>query len=338
MAGKTHRVGPNIIETTAAFASEEACHAYLEKARWPNGVRCLDCGHDGISKFTLTGQTRTRKDGTTRKSPDRPMYQCLKCNYQFAATTGTIFGDTHLPLSKWMLATAIMCSAKKGVSAKQMERHLNVSYKTAWYLNHRLREAMGDSAPDIFTGIVEADATFIGGKYDKRRKRAKYDKQPVFGLIQRKTDDAHSKVHAQPVEIETRPIVRGIIDDRVSKDATIYTDESPAYKYLDTEAREHGVVIHGRKEYVRGNVHSNTIENFWSLFKRGLIGSFHQVSVKHLARYLAEFQFRFNNRQEQDIFAMVILGLLIKSELRYKDLTAKPSSSEQSPSDSDVPF
>jgi hypothetical protein len=143
MAGKTHRIGPSIIDTAKAFASEEACHEYLEAARWPEGVRCLVCGHDKVSKFTVRGHMRTYANGETKPTPDRFMYQCLnpECKYQFAATTGTIFSDTHLPLRTWMLAVALMCNAKKGISAKQMERDMGVSYKTAWYLNHRIRKA-----------------------------------------------------------------------------------------------------------------------------------------------------------------------------------------------------
>src|SRR6266481_5180876 len=141
MAGKTHRIGPSIIQTAKDFATEKQCHDYLEAARWPNGVRCLQCGNAGISKFTVKGKTRvvtnkTTGAVTTKTGPDRFMYQCLEktCKYQFAATTGTIFTDTHLPLSTWMQALALMCTAKKGISAKQMERTLGVSYKTAWYL------------------------------------------------------------------------------------------------------------------------------------------------------------------------------------------------------------
>ena len=154
MASKTHRIGPNLIETAKVFACEENCHTYLEAARWPNGVRCLRCDFDKVSKFVLKGTMKTYADGTTRPTPDRFLYQCALCKYQFATTTGTIFSDTHLPLSKWMLAVAIICNAKKGVSAKQMERDMGVSYKTAWYLNHRIREAMADGVDGFFTGTV----------------------------------------------------------------------------------------------------------------------------------------------------------------------------------------
>lgn len=347
MAGKTHRIGPSVIQTAKDFPSEQACHDYLEAARWPNGVRCLQCGSKAISKYTIKGKTRintNKKTGeqTVHTGPDRFMYQCMEktCKYQFSTTTGTIFSDTHLPLRIWMQAVALMCGAKKGISAKQMERALDISYKTAWYLNHRIRESMADDSGDLFGGTVEADATFIGGKFDKRRKRARYDKQPVFGILQRGSDGAHSKVYAEPVVIENREIASEIIGERVCPTAQIYTDEGSAYRSLRNDGWKHDTVIHNDKEYVRGEVHSNGIESFWSLLKRGIIGSFHQVSVKHLHRYIAEFQFRFNNREEQEIFAAVIVGLLLKGALRYSALTGPVSDSSASApvEPSDEPF
>jgi transposase-like protein len=349
MAGKTHRVGPSIIQTAKDFASESVCHNYLEAARWPDGVRCLQCGGAAISKFTVKGKTRVVVDKATgqetiKTGPDRYMYQCLErtCKYQFAATTGTIFSDTKLPLRIWMQAIALMCTAKKGISAKQMERTMDVSYKTAWYLNHRIREAMAEGMEGMFTGTVELDATFVGGKYDKRRKRAKYDKQAVFGLVQRGTEEQHSKVYTQVVPIETRPATEPIINARVSKDALLCSDEGAAYRRLKKDGWRHEIVIHTKGEYVRGSIHNNSVEGFWSLFKRGVIGSFHQVSVKHLDRYLSEFTFRFNHRQDEEIFAAVVLGLVAGIALRYKVLTAgaTASASPVSPDlpESDEPF
>jgi hypothetical protein len=195
MAGKTHRKRLSLIDTAKVFANEENCHLYLETARWPEGVRCIKCNSDKVSKFTVKGKTRVSKTGESKTGPDRVMYQCLngECKYQFATTTGTIFADTHLPLSKWMMAVALMCNAKKGPSAKQIERDLGVSYKTAWYLCHRIRKAMDEGVEGVFTGTVEVDETFIGGKYDKRRARAKYDKAPVFGMKERKSGKVATK-------------------------------------------------------------------------------------------------------------------------------------------------
>lgn len=345
MAGKTHRLGPNLIETARAFASEQTCHDYLEAARWPDGVRCLKCDHDKVSKFTLRGKIKSYADGTVKPTPDRFLYQCLKCNYQFAATTGTIFSDTHLPLSKWMLATAIMCNAKKSVSAKQMERDMNVSYKTAWYLNHRIREAMGiveASDETQLAGTVEADETYIGGKYDKRRKRARWDKEPVFGVVER---DGKARTYHMP-EVTLKGVLEKIKDNVAITADAIYTDDSDLYGTTAgcVMSHKHESVNHSAKEWVRGDVHTCTIDGYWGLLKRGIIGSFHKVSIKHLQRYLNEFQFKWNHRTAQDIFAQIIVALVIGSALRYNVLTgphalADPASAPQAgPPASDEPF
>jgi transposase-like protein/DNA-directed RNA polymerase subunit RPC12/RpoP len=320
---------PSLIEVTKQFATEEQCIAYLEALRWPEGVECVGCTSKRISKFTTKeAKRKPRLDKKTGKMvepvvPPRHLYECLSCGKQFSAGAGTIFNDTHLPLSQWFLATALMLNAKKGLSAKQMQRDLGVNYRTAWYLCHRIRKAMDGSSPSIFTGTVEADATFVGGKLDARRQRAKYGKQPVFGIVQRGVDGASSKVFAAPVLSEIKREVLPIINSRVAIDATIYTDDHKAYQNLHN-TRTHAIVVHSKGEYVNGDCHSNSIENFWSLFKRGLIGQFHQISVKHLGRYLAEFQFRFNNRDTEDMFALVMLNLVIGSALEYKRLISGP--------------
>jgi len=322
----------SLIKLQAELGTEQQCLAFLEKMRWPDGVRCVTCGGDKISKFTTDEGERKRKNPKTgaveiKKVPARHLYQCLEptCKQQFSATSGTVYADTHLPLQKWLIAIALTCNAKKGISAKQMQRDLGVTYKTAWYLNHRIREAMMDSAPAVFEGVVEADATFVGGRFDARRRRARRDKQGVFGLVQRSADGKHSKVHAEPIPIETQRVVSKIIEDRVSKQATVYTDEAGAYKYLKRGPRQHDIVIHSRDQYVKGDVHNNSVENFWSLFKRGLIGSYHQISVKHLTRYLAEFTFRFNNREAENLFAAVVINLAIGNVLGYKRLINTPN-------------
>jgi transposase-like protein len=336
MAGKTHRVGPNLIDVSKTFGTEEACRAYLEAMRWPKGVRCLKCDGDKISRFVAKGRERVDAEGVVvKRSPDRHLYQCLnkECKYQFTVTDGTIFNDTHLPLNKWFLATALMCNAKKGVSAKQMERHLGVSYKTAWYLSHRIRLAMSTEG-GIFSGQVEVDATYVGGKYDKRRKREPWqDKPAVAGLVQRATETEHSKVIALHVAGETKQVMIPLVENCTTDDTKVYTDDNPTYHKL-RHTRVHEIVIHSKDEYVRGEAHTNSCENFWSNFKRGVIGSFHQVSMKHLQRYLDEFQFRFNNRQRQEIFAMVVLNLVIQSGIRYRTLTAPLAQADAS----DEPF
>lgn len=274
----------SLIDVTTQFATEEQCVEYLEKMRWPDGVECVACESKRISKFTTKESTAKRKNKKTgivteRVVPARHLYQCLECGRQFSASVGTIFNDTHLPLQKWFLATALMLNAKKGLSAKQMERDLDVNYRTAWYLCHRLRKAMEGSAPTIFKGTVEADATFVGGKLDPRSKRSKMGKQAVFGMVQRGTEGKTSKVFAAPVLCEIKRQVMPIINERVAPNATIYTDDHNAYRKLG-KTHKHEITVHSKREYVRGDVHSNSVENFWSLFKRGLMGQFHQVSVK----------------------------------------------------------
>src|SRR5258708_35904 len=189
MAGKTHRIGKSVIDISQAFGTEEVCLAYLEAARWPKGVTCVRCSGERISKYVMKGREKRDKAGklTGDRSPSRYVYQCLDkgCFHQFTATVGTIFNDTHLELNKWFMAVGLMCNAKKGIPAKQMERDLRVSYKTAWYLCRRIRRAMEETGGNLFDGTVEMDETYIGGKYDKRRKRERWDKDPVFGVIER---------------------------------------------------------------------------------------------------------------------------------------------------------
>ena len=341
MPGKTHRIGPSLIETAKAFASEESCHAYLKAARWPGGIHCLKCDHDKVSEFVVKGKTRTNAKGITTTGPDRFMIQCLKCRYQFSSTTGTIFSDTHLPLSKWMLAVAIMCNAKKSVSAKQMERDMGVSYKTAWFLNHRIRKAMDEGFTGIFDGVVEVDETYIGGEYDRRRNREPWEKQAVFGAVQRASGNECSKVRAFPIPTNSKAILTGAVRGNVSiKAELLISDEARAYKSLGKEYT-HETVNHIQLEYKRKGdprqIHTNSVEGFWSLFKRGLIGSFHKVSVKHLERYLAEFCFRFNSRYDEKIFAAIVTGLVMKSALRYKALTG-PTDAELAASEAGERF
>jgi transposase-like protein len=333
MNGKTHRVRPSIIQTAKDFPSEEACHDYLEAARWPDGVRCLQCGSDAISKYTVHGKTRTKVDRdtgaqTTVTGPDRFMYQCMEqsCKYQFSTTTGTLFSDTHLPLRVWMQAVALLCNAKKGISAKQMERTLGISYKTAWYLNHRIRKSMDENS-GLLTGVVEADETYVGGKaknmHKKQREekiggRGVHGKDTVFGMVER-----GGRVKTFHVPALNRFHVIDKLKEGISVETSLVcTDESQLYKRMPENITNHAIVNHSAKEYVRGEVHTGTIDGYWGLLKRSIIGSFHRVSIKHLHRYLSESEFKWNNRQNHEVFLTVILGLVANGALRYKALTA----------------
>jgi len=323
----------SLIAVHAAFGTEEACLAYLEAARWPEGVRCFACGSSKVSKFVTNETEREVTDDhgnviETKRVPARQLYQCNAegCRFQFSAKSGTIFDKSHLPLSTWFQAVAIVVNAKKSVSAKQMERDLGVNYRTAWFLNHRIREAMRSDA-GLFGGEVELDATHVGGRYDPRRKRAPYDKQAVMGVLQRGNDEQVSQVQAFMVTKETAKVVDNALAERVTMSAELYSDEHAAYRHLK-QTRTHTIVVHSKGEYVRGRAHTNSLENFWSLFKRQIIGQHHFVSVKHLQRYLDECQFKFNNRDAENLFGVVITLLVMGTALRYNTLIGKQASDD----------
>ena len=214
-----------------------------------------------------------------------------------------------------------MCEAKKGISANQMERTIGVAHKTAWYLCHRIREAMTDARPRRLTGTVEVDETYIGGKRRGMGRGYVGNKAMVVGAVQR-GGDIRMKVEKR----DDKATLHGFIEDHVSPRVTnIYTDEHPSYQGLDNDAGDtglHQTVNHSAKEYVRGDVHTNSIEGAFGLFKRGIIGSFHQVSHKHLDRYLDEFEFRYNNRKNPYLFRETLRRLVAGNHLEYKSLTA----------------
>ena len=266
----------DLINVTREFPDEKACHKFLEKMRWPEGVECLKCHSKNVGSFTTNETERVRfskrtGEEKTVRVPARHLYECHDCRYQFSATAGTLFHDSHLPLRTWFMAIALITDAKKGMSALQVKRHLGIGgYKTAWYLCHRIREAMVDGPQGLFRGTVEVDATFVGGRFDPRRKRARYDKPAVAGVIQRKTGTEPSKVKAIRVPAEIKAAMVGVIRKNVALEATVMTDEHAAYRLM--KPWQHEIVAHSKGEYVRGDVHTNGIENFWSLFKRGVVG------------------------------------------------------------------
>jgi len=303
----------NIIDVSAKLGTDEQCIAYLESRRWPEGVRCLTCGTDKISRIT----------SSSKKQDVRKLYQCLEptCKQQFSATSGTLFHDSHLPLHKWFLAVAFMTQAKKGMSAKQLQRHLGLkSYQTAWYLCHRIRKAMEESGGAPLMGIVEVDETHVTGRYHKRRKRDPWETTVVAGMVER-----GGRVRTKKIPTPSKQVLVGMVKDNVHPIATVMTDELAAYKSLDKIVARHEIVNHSAEEWVRGDVHTNNIEGVWSLLKRGIVGSFHKISVKHLDRYLAEFDYRFNNRKNDSIFDLTVSRLCQKPGTPYRELTAKAS-------------
>jgi len=229
--------------------------------------------------------------------------------------TGTIFHDTHLPLPKWFVAIYLMVESKKGISANQMKRTLNVSYKTAWYLCHRIRNAMMEQNPKMLDGIVEVDETWVGGKREHVGHGYKGNKVVAIGAVER---DGEARL--QKIDNREKETLRNFIKSHVASDTkAIYTDDFPAYNGIDDA--KHETVNHSADEWVRGNVNTNSIENVFSLFKRSVMGSYHKVSAKHLDAYLDELEWRFNNRENPYLFRDTLLKLIKSDNLEYKELT-----------------
>jgi transposase-like protein len=256
----------------------------------------------------------------------RNQFACDACDYQFSVTVNTIFHDSHLPLNKWFAAIYLMGESRKGISANQLARTLKVSYKTAWYLCHRIRKAVADADTSLLSGIIEVDETYIGGKAKNMHKdvrerkitgRGASGKAMVLGAIER-----GGKIRLKVDKRADRETLHAFIKAMTAPEAEcIMTDELPAYEGIADEDTRHETVKHGEEEWVRGDVHTNTVENAWSLFKRSIVGSYHQISAKHLDRYLDEFEFRFNNRNNPYLFRDTLLRLINSENLEYKELT-----------------
>jgi len=314
----------NLIDVTRELATDEQCLAFLERQRWPDGVvRCPTCGNDQISRIT-------RK--TASKNKRAQVYQCLEstCKQQFSATNGSIFHDSHLPLNKWFMAIALVMDAKKGISAKQLQQHLGIgSYKTAWYMCHRIRKAMVDSDPKPMTGIVEMDETYIGGTAIRRFKRAGKPKPPkdmVLAMRERGQKGVPGRVRFIHIPNGKKETIAAVVDQHINPSVQrVYTDSAAVYDFaMNSDIKDrHRAVNHSQQWVVPGSrIHTNTVESSFSLLKRGLIGSFHRVSIKHLHRYLAEFEYRFNQRKTQDRFTMTVAAMLKGQPLPMKELTA----------------
>lgn len=316
----------NLIDVTRQFPSDEECLKYIEQMRWPEGVvRCPVCGCDRISRIT-------RK--STSKNVRKSIYQCLEptCKQQFSATSGTIFNDSHLPLHKWFMALAIVVDAKKSISANQLKEHLGIgSYRTAWYMAHRIRKAMEEETGPFnqLRGIVEIDETYIGGKAKRRFGRAKghTTRNEKFDMVlgMRERGGRVKYVHIPDGKAAT--IREAVTKHVVPNPDRLYTDSAAVYNFaLDAQmSLKHRMVNHS-KEWVVPNtrIHTNTVESSFSLLKRGLIGSFHRVSIKHLHRYLSEFEFRFNIRKDEDRFSRTLRRMAGIAPMPYIELIAVP--------------
>jgi len=277
------------------YASESAARKALEAIRWPTGPVCHHCGE-------AERRYKTKREGR---------YRCgnPKCRKDYTVMTGTVMERSHVPPHKWLEAYAIMCESKKGVSSLQLQRHLKISYKAAWFLSHRVREAMregGLEPPPMLGGggkIVEADETYFGkteqpriseqrrGRPYKTGSRGPRDKRAIVSLVER-----GGNVRSFHVPVADANTVVGIVIDNIAKESRLHTDESRLYGFAGTQFSAHETVKHSRGEYVRGDVHTNTIEGYFSIFKRGMRGVYQHCKEKHLHRYLAEYDFRYNNR------------------------------------------
>jgi transposase-like protein len=290
----------NLVNLIERFGDDKKCREGLETLKWPDGVKCPRCESAKVSRLLHYDK-----------------FNCDQCHYQFTVTAGSIFHDSHLPLWKWFLAVYLMAESKKGISANQIKRSLKISYKTAWYLCHRIREAMNEVHREKLDGTVEVDETYMGGRFDSRRERARYEKQPVIGLLQR-----DGKFEAKTIPTRGARILVSVVKDRVDKSATVMTDELPAYRGLN-KIFKHESVNHHNDEWVRGNVSTNGVENAWSLFKRSIVGSYHHISVQHMDAYIQEFEWRFNGRKNEYLFRDTLMRLLNTPKMEFKELIGK---------------
>jgi len=290
-------------EFEGMFPDEESCWTYLFSRRWPAGVKCPRCGNDHVyASKAHPWHWQCKKCGKNNRAP-----------YRFSLKTGTIFEETKKPLRMWFKVLHLMLTSKKGISALQIHRMLGTGkYQTAWYMCMRLRAGMKDPEFRQLMGIVEIDETFIGGKRGKMHK-SKRDphgfgqrgKIPVIGAISRKGNVVCQMIeHVSANQAER--FIRKVVD--TEKVELIATDEGGEFRRLKGAGYPHETVDHKAEEYVRGVVHTQNLDNFWSLLKRGIMGTYHHVSKKYLPLYLAEFQFRFNSRKEADIFGKAIAG------------------------------
>jgi transposase-like protein len=300
-------IDANLIKVMEQFGSEDKCRDYLETLRWPEGVTCPRCKCASVSQIVKRSQ-----------------YDCNDCRYQFSVKAGTIFNDSHLPLTKWFIVTYLITESRKGMSANQIKRMIGGSYKTAWYLCHRIRAAMAEAEKPMLSGTVEMDETFIGGwsTLEMRRK----SKEVVIGIRERGGDLRF--FHAEDVKSGT---LAKYIKENISADVeVVMTDEWTGYPKAMIEAgisgRKHKTIKHSDKVYVDGDIHTNTAESAFSLLKRGIVGTWHKISAKHLQAYLEEMTFRFNRRKSPYLFQDTLRHMVTASTLTFEALTSEDAS------------
>jgi transposase-like protein len=298
----------NLPDVVEHFSTDEKCRELLERLRWPNGPECPRC------------KTQT----VVRLSTNVKLLWCPDCEYQFSVTAGTIFNDSHLPLTKWFMVTLLLCEARKGISANQIKRTVGMSYKTAWYLCHRIRAAMRGTERPMLDGTVEMDETYVGGVQRGHQNKPGHGlstKQIVIGIRQRGGETRF--FHAQDVKSGT--LAQYIRENISSNVDVIVTDEFNSYPSAmrDTGfADRHKTIKHKSKVYVDGDIHTNTVENAFSLLKRGIVGTWHRISAKHLASYLDEMTFRFNRRKNANLFLDTLRHMVTAPAMTFERLIA----------------
>jgi transposase-like protein len=295
----------NLSDLNRDFSTEDKCREFLKRLRWPEGVICPRCKSKTISRLM------------TQKK-----FECSDCRYQFSVTAGTVFNDSHLPLTQWFMATLLLCEAKKGMSAHQIMRTLGIgSYKTAWYLCHRIRHAMAQTDKPMLDGKVEIDVTYVGGWNRNKGQVGKFDnKEVVIGIRKRNGDLRFFHAH----DAKGGTLAR-YIRENISEDVdVIFTDDASANDAAMRKAKRtdsHKKITHSSGVYVMGDIHTNTVESAFSLLKRGIAGTWHRISAKHLASYLEEMEFRFNRRNRPDLFVDTLRHMVTAPVLTFENLT-----------------
>ena len=287
---KTNNLDLTLIQLIDRFGTDEKARKHLESIRWSEGIACPHCKCTDQTKFSEIA-------ANPEKKVRAGLRWCANCEKQFTVTIGTIFEDSHIPLRKWLIAWYLICASKKGISSLQLQRLLELgSYRSALFMAHRIRYALQDPAfTDKLDGIVECDETFVGGKVKGKGKHFMGNKTPVVSLLER-----GGNVRSQVVRHVTGNNLKKVLRKHIAPSATIMTDDFRGYLTAARGFASHQSVNHSAKEYVRGMAHTNSVEGFFSLLKRGVVGTFHHVSEQHLPLYLAEFDHRHNYRKSTD--------------------------------------
>jgi transposase-like protein len=296
-----------LLEITKKLNTQRKCIKYLEASRWSLEVECPYCESKRI---------------TAMKKELR--HHCNSCNKSFSVLVGTIFEASNLSLPKWFVAISLIMHAKKGISSRQLARHIKVTKDTAWYVQKRLRDAMKSKETKLLNGIIEVDETYVGGDVQNKHKKVRLrlhsqgkvatgamHKIPVLGLLSRS-----GRVSTQVIAHADGKSLKPIIRDRVDRKSVIVSDGFGAYYGLKNEYKAHEVVNHEKDEYVRGEWHTNNIEGFWSLVKRGIVGQYHKITTKYLQNYLDEFSFKYNFKSEKNIFDIFLYNALLTNKVK----------------------